>query len=60
MQLIEFIELFDENKTLIISDFASCEIIATYDGKNSIDEDLNSEQIKHITLDENKAIIYIR
>lgn len=46
MKLIDFLATASENKKCVI--VRNGEIIATYDGKNSIPEKLNNKEIKRV------------
>lgn len=58
MKLIELLENIDENKNVFVYD-ENNNLIAIYDGKNSIPEYLNSSEVIKITSNDNNIIINV-
>lgn len=58
MKLIELMEVFDENKNLYV--YMEGDLIAQYDGKNSIPEELNNHEIISISTEDNGVSVDIR
>lgn len=50
MKLIDFLEVTDENKETAIYDIEKDEVIAVYDGKNSIPKEYNYYHVISITI----------
>lgn len=49
MKLLDIGEVFNENKTLVVVDNATGEILATYDGKNSIPNEYNECRVTYVS-----------
>lgn len=59
MKLIDILTIYDENENLTVVD-KNDDWLATYDGKNSIDEDLNEyEVIKIYPLSADTTVVMI-
>lgn len=56
MILFDLLEQADENKPFIVLDYYGQEI-ACYDGKNSIPEELNNEEVSQVTFCEHETIV---
>lgn len=59
MELQELLYLINDNCIVDIYDAETSDIIATYDGKDSIDEDFNHYEITDIFTDNNRICIEI-
>lgn len=56
MTLLDVMNLSDENKNMIVLD-SDDEIISKYDGKNSIDAELNNYEVLKISAENNTIIV---
>lgn len=59
MRLIELMEICDENKELVVYEYQNGELLAKYDGRNSIPKSFNDCEVAEFRGDENGVSIWI-
>lgn len=60
MKLIDILEKANENIVTVVCDDETGEILAEYDGKNSISKKLNNRYVTEIDVDNGELVIYIK
>ena len=58
MLLVEFLEVADENRNMIV--FSDDRVVGVYDGKNSIDETLNERTIATVDCRNNEFHVFLK
>lgn len=58
MKLIDLLSVIDDAKNVSVFN-RDCELLSTYDGKNSIDEELNGLPIYKVTTSDDEFIVIV-
>ena len=60
MKLIEFLEVANEFCDVCVKSADTLEILATYDGRNSIPIQLNSAEVINVSASDNAIIVFVQ
>lgn len=59
VNLFQLLELANENKNFIVKDSLNGEVIASYDGKNSIDQAFNGLKVLSLEAENDCLVAYV-